>query len=134
MGSPQAAQFFRQWTGLTAKCSGADVSMQAKMNHDIISAPCLSRDSSILGEAISMNLESKIKGALKKQVSLPMLREIVCQYKQNGGTQQAAYVILEKIRHEQIEEPDEDRILELMDFVAGFCAQDQRIWDEILVG
>ncbi len=94
----------------------------------------ISRDSSILGEAISMNLESEIKGALKNQVSLPMLREIVCQYKQNGGTQQAAYVILEKIRHEQIEEPDEDRILELMDFVAGFCAQDQRIWDEILVG
>ena len=81
-----------------------------------------------------MNLESAIKGALKKQVSLPMLREIVCQYKHSGGTQQAAYVTLEKIRHKQIEEPDEDRILELMDFVAGFCAQDQRIWDEILVG
>src|SRR5205809_896007 len=42
MGSPQAAQFFRQWTGLTEKCSGADASMQAKMTHDIISAPCLS--------------------------------------------------------------------------------------------
>jgi hypothetical protein len=41
---------------------------------------------------------------------------------------------LEKIRDEQREEPDEDCILELMDFVAGFCVQDQRIWDEILVG
>ena len=41
---------------------------------------------------------------------------------------------LEKIRREQMEEPGEDRILELMDFVAGFCAQDQKIWDEILVG
>ena len=81
-----------------------------------------------------MNLEGEIKGALKKQASLQMLREIVCQYKRNGGTQQAAYLALEKVRHEQMEEPDEDRILELMDFVAGFCAQDQRIWDEILVG
>jgi len=81
-----------------------------------------------------MNLEGEIKGALKKQASLQMLREIVCQYKRNRGPQQAAYVTLEKIRHEQMEEPDEDRILELMDFVAGFCAQDQRIWDEILVG
>jgi len=53
---------------------------------------------------------------------------------QNGGTQPAAYVTLEKIRHEQMEEPDEDLILELMDFVAGFCAPDQRIWDETLVG
>ena len=81
-----------------------------------------------------MNLEGELKVALKKQASLHMLREIVCQYKQNGGTQHAAYVTLEKIRHEQIEESDEDRILELMDFIAGFCAPDQRIWDEILVG
>jgi hypothetical protein len=81
-----------------------------------------------------MSLEDQIKRALQKQASLQMLREIVCQYKQNGGTQQAAYETLEKIRCEQMEESDEDRILELMDFVAGFCAQDQRIWDEILVG
>ena len=81
-----------------------------------------------------MNLEDQIKRALQKQASLQMLREIVCQYKQNGGTQQEAYETLEKIRREQMEAPDEDRILELMDFVAGFCAQDQRIWDEILVG
>ena len=63
-----------------------------------------------------------------------MLREIVYQYKQNRGTQHTAYVTLEKIRGEQMEEPDEDRIVELMDFVAGFCAHDQRIWDETLVG
>jgi hypothetical protein len=81
-----------------------------------------------------MNLEGEIKGALKKQASLQMLREIVCRYKQNGGTQQAAYVTLEKIRTEQMEELDENRILELMDFVAGFCTQDQKIWDETLVG
>lgn len=81
-----------------------------------------------------MNLEEEIKEALKKQASIQMLREIMCQYEQHGGTQQAAYVALEKIRDEQMEEPDEDRILELMDFVAGFCAQDQWIWGEILVG
>jgi hypothetical protein len=81
-----------------------------------------------------MNLEDAIKEAVENQASIQTLREIMCQYKQHGGTQQAAYVTLEKIRHEQMEEPDEDRILELMDFVAGFCAQDQRIWDETLVG
>jgi hypothetical protein len=87
-----------------------------------------------MGIATSMNLEGAIKVALKKCISLQMLRGIVCQYKHNGGTQQAAYETLEKIRREQMEESDEDRILELMDFVAGFCAQDQKIWDEILVG
>ena len=81
-----------------------------------------------------MSLEDQIKRALQKQASLQMLRELVCQYKQAGGTQQAAYETLEKIRRERMEESDEDRILELMDFVAGFCAQDQKIWDESLVG
>ena len=84
--------------------------------------------------AINMNVEGEIKVALQKQASLQMLRELVCQYKQHGGTQQAAYETLEKIRREQMKGPDEDRVLELMDFVAGFCAQDQKIWDEILVG
>jgi hypothetical protein len=81
-----------------------------------------------------MSLEDQIKRALQKQASLQMLREIVCQYKRSRGTQQAAYEALGKIRREQTEEPDENRILELMDFVAGFCAQDQKIWDESLVG
>jgi len=81
-----------------------------------------------------MNLESEIKIALKQQASIQMLREIVCQHKQNGGTHHTVYVTLEKIRTEQKEEPVEDRILELMDFVAGFCAHDQRIWNETLVG
>jgi len=82
---------------------------------------------------MGMSLEDQIKRSLQKQESLQMLREILCQYKQHGGTQQAAYETLEKIRCEQMKEPDEDRVLELMDFVAGFCAQDQKIWDEILV-
>jgi hypothetical protein len=80
-----------------------------------------------------MSLEDQIKRSLQKQESLQMLREILCQSKQYGGPQQAAYETLEKIRREQMKEPDEDRVLELMDFVAGFCAQDQKIWDEILV-
>ena len=80
-----------------------------------------------------MDLEAEIKEALKKQAALQTLREIVCRYKHSGGTQQEAYITLEKIRCEQIEESSEDRILELMDFVSGFCSKEQRIWDEVLV-
>src|SRR5712691_11624673 len=43
MIAPQAATCFRQWVILPEKCSGADAIMQAEMNRDIISAPCLSR-------------------------------------------------------------------------------------------
>jgi hypothetical protein len=44
-----------------------------------------------------------------------------------------AYGTLEKIRQEYSDEPDEELILDLMDFVAGFCSIDQRIWEEILI-
>jgi hypothetical protein len=79
-----------------------------------------------------MNLKVEIKDALNKQASLQSLREIVCQYKHSGGAQQEAYGILEKIRHECTEEFHEDLILEIMDFVSGFCSKEQRIWDEVL--
>ena len=80
-----------------------------------------------------MDLENEIQTALKKQVPLPMLREIVQRYKQCGGTQKTAYDALEKIRQDYSDEPCEDLILDLMDFVAGFCSKDQRIWDEVLI-
>jgi hypothetical protein len=47
------------------------------------------------------------------------------RYKQSEGTQKSTYVILEKIRDDELEESDEDRILELMDYVSGFCSQDK---------
>lgn len=80
-----------------------------------------------------INLEFEIKEALQKNVSLPTLIDLLYRYKQLGGAQKEAYAILEKIRESDIEEFAEDRILELMDFVAGFCSQDKRIWDEVLI-
>jgi len=80
-----------------------------------------------------MDFEIDIKAALKQQVPLSMLREIVHQYKQHGGTQKNAYSTLEKIRQEYSEDPCEDLLLDLMDFVAGFCSAEQKIWDETLI-
>jgi hypothetical protein len=47
------------------------------------------------------------------------------RYQQSEGTQKNTYAILEKIRDDELEESDEDRILELMDYVSGFCSQDK---------
>lgn len=79
-----------------------------------------------------MDFESEITQALSKRASLPMLRNIVQRYKQRGGTQKNAYGTLEKIRQGYREAPCEDLVLDLMDFVAGFCSKDQKIWDEVL--
>ena len=80
-----------------------------------------------------MDFESEIKTALKKQVPLPLLRGIVLRYKPIWWDPKKAYGTLEKIRQEYGDEPGEELILDLMDFVAGFCSIDQRIWDEILI-
>ncbi|WP_089936069.1 hypothetical protein [Candidatus Entotheonella palauensis] len=85
------------------------------------------------GEVVIMNLEFEIKKSLQKNVSLPALIDLIYQYKQIGGTQQESYTTLEKIRDNDIEESTEDRILEVMDFVSGFCSLDKRIWNEVLI-
>ncbi|MCZ6872694.1 MAG: hypothetical protein O7G88_04055 [bacterium] len=79
-----------------------------------------------------MNLEKEIKEALNQKTSLRTLREIVSRYKQYGGTQQDAYGTLENIRCASIEGMSEDLLLDLMDFVTGFCSKNQRIWDKVL--
>ena len=79
-----------------------------------------------------MNLEKEITEAVNQKASLQTLREIVSRYKQGGGTQQGAYGTLENIRCASIEEMSEDLLLDLMDFVTGFCSKHQRIWDEVL--
>ena len=78
-----------------------------------------------------MNLEKEIKEALNQKASLQTLRAIISRYKQCGGTQQDAYGTLENIRCASIEGMSEDLLLDLMDFVTGFCSKHQRIWDEV---
>lgn len=80
-----------------------------------------------------MNLEFELQEAFKKNVPLPILIDLIYKYKQAGGAQQEAYKTLEKIRNNDIDESTEDRVLEVMDFVSGFCSQDKRIWDELLI-
>ena len=76
------------------------------------------------------NIEFKdnIYTALQSYISLEVLVKILWSFKESGGEQAAAYSVLEEIREEDKEEPFEDRLLEVMDFVSGFCPIDKRIW------
>ena len=60
------------------------------------------------------------------------LEEIVArlrQLKQHGITQDEMYSALESLRQRATDEAMEDRILEVADFVAGFCSPHMKIWD-----
>ena len=53
--------------------------------------------------------------------------EILKNYKDRGMSKDDAYNILQELRAE-FDEEGEDRILELMDYVIGFCAPSMRLY------
>lgn len=56
------------------------------------------------------------------------LVQILRHYKLSGGKQEHAQQTLEHLRSTINHEEQEDKILELMDFVAGFCSPHMSIW------
>lgn len=62
--------------------------------------------------------------------SSDMICEILKALKQKGITQAEVQTTLEAMRHSAPDEATEDRILEVLDIVAGWCRPRLRIWDE----
>ena len=71
---------------------------------------------------------SQIKEGLRKQLSTLALRDIIVGFKADGGSQQEAMQTLEKLRLEfSQDEAKGDKLLELLDFVSGWCSDEMRI-------
>lgn len=56
---------------------------------------------------------------------LPQLRE----YRSRDVSRSAVLTILEDLRDAASSEATEDRVLEVMDLVAGFCRVEDAVWD-----
>lgn len=69
-----------------------------------------------------------IKDALARHASLDEFLDILRKQRDAGLAQQSAYDALEELRAEA-DEQTEDRVLEIMDIVSGFCAPHLRIWN-----
>lgn len=69
----------------------------------------------------------EVVAALERGDSLDALRAILVHHERNGLPQCAAYDALHALRA-RLTGRDEDRLLELMDIVAGFCAPHLRVW------
>jgi len=57
------------------------------------------------------------------------LHKILKEYKDAGGMQNDAYVVLESLREDLKDGSSEDLLLEVLDVVIGFCSPNIRIWD-----
>jgi hypothetical protein len=73
-------------------------------------------------------LARSVREAILANASLDELFEIVRGYKSRGGSQEQAQEALQAAR-QGADEVTDDRILEVLDFVVGFCSPHRRIWD-----
>lgn len=78
---------------------------------------------------MSEELRQELEGAIRAGKSLDEIVAMLRCYKASGVTQGKVYSLLEELRQEASDEAMEDRILEVSDFVAGFCSPHMKIWD-----
>ena len=98
-----------------------------------LSLLCVSMLSQSIYQENYGKMEKDLQDALVKGIRYKMpllaLREIIVSYKKNGGSQENASRILNNIRDNVKSDEKEDVVLELMDFVTGYCSPKMRVWD-----
>ncbi len=66
--------------------------------------------------------EQKLDAAIRSNTPLDEIVDLLRQYKDQGVTQAEVYAFLESLHEESLDEEVDDRVLEVADFVAGFCS------------
>lgn len=72
-------------------------------------------------------LRSEIDSAISRDESLESISTILKSYKEEGADQSAVKDLLESMRIDADEEY-EDRLLEILDIVTGFCDSRYTVW------
>ncbi|HWE36790.1 MAG TPA: hypothetical protein VG406_09510 [Isosphaeraceae bacterium] len=74
--------------------------------------------------------ERELTSAVESDAALPKIVEQLREFKHRGVSRQEVYALLESLRENARDDVLEDRILEVMDFVSGFCSADWDVWAE----
>jgi len=74
-------------------------------------------------------MQAELAAAIKSDKTLHDIVALLRRYKQQGVTQDDVYTFLRELRHATPDDTMDDRILEVADFVAGFCASHMKVWD-----
>jgi hypothetical protein len=78
----------------------------------------------------SEHLLEELEGVISAQVPLRQIVSTLREYRDQGVTRHEAQSALESLRARARDETTEDRILEIMDIVSGFCPREATVWDE----
>jgi hypothetical protein len=75
--------------------------------------------------------QQELEAAIKSEKPLDEIVALLRRYKQQGVTQGEVYSFLKTLRRAAPDEATDDRVLEVADFVAGFCAEHMKVWDGV---
>jgi hypothetical protein len=78
---------------------------------------------------MSVDWRIDLEAAIQSDRPLEEIVERLRNYKAQGRTREEVYSLLESLRETAPDKAEEDRILEVADFVAGFCSPHMKIWD-----
>ena len=73
--------------------------------------------------------QQELKAALASEMPLDAIVALLRRYKEEGVTQEEVYSFLEALHQAEPDEVTDDRLLEVADFVVGFCAPHMKVWD-----
>jgi hypothetical protein len=76
-------------------------------------------------------MRQELDALVRSKTPLVQVVEELRAFKDRGVTKDEMYHTLEILRQQAPDETAEDRILEVMDFVSGFCSEDKRICDQV---
>ncbi|MGF1583598.1 MAG: hypothetical protein ACFCD0_30135 [Gemmataceae bacterium] len=75
------------------------------------------------------SLNQRLKNLTSSDTTLLSVLEELRHMKDEGFEQEVVRSTLEDIRKESLTESEEDRILEVLDFVTGFCPPEKQVWE-----
>jgi anthranilate phosphoribosyltransferase len=84
--------------------------------------------------SIDLDIRRELEDFLQGQSPLGEIVPLLKDYRSRGVTQDELLAMLEAMRRNAPSEEREDRILEVMDVVSGFCRAEFAIWNREKTG
>jgi len=72
----------------------------------------------------------ELEAAISARAPLRQIISTLREYRRLGVTREEVKHALELFRNQTTDEATEDRILEVMDIVSGFCARGKTVWED----
>jgi hypothetical protein len=78
---------------------------------------------------MSADWQRELEEAVHSDMPLEDVVALLRRYRARGVTQGEVYALLQSLHAAAPNDARDDRILEVSDFVAGFCSRHLKVWD-----